>query len=568
MGLSTRWILSITFSLTILLVLYICLQGDSLSPPSAALVQRRLPSPPDPGPLHGPQPRGAPAPDLTATGEASGVANRPTASSAVAPLRLPDDVVDNATNASLGGNLRNDVGSVESAVSARMEPPQSPATLPRKPMDASLESHDAPSETGPPALRPLVPSDGGPTEAASQDGDNKGPSAFSVMDQLVAAHGRPSGTSEPDIPGPTLAARGGRNVPRKTLLRSQPRAQRLALPPRTDARNASGRYLFVCPNYGRTNNQMVSLAKAYTLAYYSRRTLVMTRWWHKNSGTDKKRSSVDRYFNFTGGPVPIISRVHFGTLAEAWPGSLCAGTDRLDTCLFGERVVCARTTRMSEHAPAVNVQLLSGPQAVVALDGHNSFFANVPHWPCIWSYARIPLEFSTEVDRWTAAAGLPTGFLALHMRFMENKCVRFAKKHVEGFRLLGMPSPDLVTDLAPMCTMDKGYYSRWRNRSHARFYVAHDFQFDRATMTRLTNDGATYYYGGIGGDERLIIDFWLCVEAGIFLGNAMSTMSLNVCSIRRALGKTCANLDYIFKLYPCHPHPDFDKGFTPALPGD
>ena len=377
------------------------------------------------------------------------------------------------------------------------------------------------------------------------------------MDEILAMHANYTTIS---------SIRGGKKVPRKTVLRNAPRPASYPLPPRTEQYTDEGRYLFVCPNYGRTNNQVVSLAKAYTLAYYSRRTLVMTRWWHKAHGTDRKKGSVCKYFNFTGGPVRIITREEFGVLRATWNDSFCGGLDRLDTCIHGEKIQCAHTTRLSEQNPFINVKLLSGPVELVALDGINSFFANVPQWPCIWSYVQIPQEYGEEVSRWTKAVGLSPGYLSLHLRFLENKCIRFAKKHIEGFRTLGMPAPDLVRDVAPMCLMDKAYYSRWRNESAGNFYVAHDFQFDRSTMHRLTADGARYYFGPIGGDERLIIDFWLSVEAGAFVGNAMSTMSLNICAARKALQKSCDNLDYIFKIYPCHPHPDFDKGFSPAVP--
>ena len=79
-------------------------------------------------------------------------------------------------------------------------------------------------------------------------------------------------------------------------------------------------------------------------------------------------------------------------------------------------------------------------------------------------------------------------------------------------------------------------------------------------------DGAAFYASeAFGSEEGMVVEFWLCVGAGVFVGNAMSTVSMNVCAVRRAMDKPCANMDYMMAKYPCFPHPDFDKKLEPLV---
>jgi hypothetical protein len=44
----------------------------------------------------------------------------------------------------------------------------------------------------------------------------------------------------------------------------------------------------------------------------------------------------------------------------------------------------------------------------------------------------------------------------------------------------------------------------------------------------------------------MLVDFWICVGADRFVGNAASTLSRNVCYIRRARGKLIDPSDCMF----------------------
>eukprot|EP00668_Euglena_longa_P036206 GGOE01046540.1.p1 GENE.GGOE01046540.1~~GGOE01046540.1.p1 ORF type:complete len:362 (+),score=29.38 GGOE01046540.1:186-1271(+) len=245
-------------------------------------------------------------------------------------------------------------------------------------------------------------------------------------------------------------------------------------------------------------------------------------------------------------------------------------TCRPGRCVCGHtrgHIPCASLTPLPFPDGRRNVEhVQAGPQLVVT-GGENTFFANVPHSPCMYRWLKLQPKYEAEVRRAQLALKLPTDYFGLHVRWMENKC-RWAlgKAHARAYEKHNLPKPDFLQDIFPMCQMQPNYYRKFWNHT-GNFFVAHDHQSDAAFYRKLVRDGAVFYasfkgFSALQGDEAMLLDFWLLVGAKVFVGNAMSTLSMNVCGVRTALGRQCDNMQLMAKMYPCFLHPDFDKAFN------
>uniref|UniRef100_A0A7S4D031 GDP-fucose protein O-fucosyltransferase 2 n=1 Tax=Eutreptiella gymnastica TaxID=73025 RepID=A0A7S4D031_9EUGL len=340
---------------------------------------------------------------------------------------------------------------------------------------------------------------------------------------------------------------------------------------KTADRASTDRYLFVCVQYGRHNNQLIELAKSYSIAYHSNRTLVLPEFYKKHPHDDWTRPA-EEFYDLTAGPVSVLTIGQFVAIwgNYTWKEEEVMCIDGARRCMYYKgRIPCKKLQPIPSEDAMKNVQLvLKGPQLVVT-GGENTFFANVPQSPCMYKWLKLQPRYREEVARAQQLFQLPQDYFALHLRWMENKC-RWAlgKAHTKAYEKHGLPKPDFVKDIFPMCQMQDWYYRKYWNGTD-RFFVAHDHQFDGAKYVNLTKDGAVFYsssqaQGIFKGEDGMVIDFWLLVGAKHFVGNAMSTLSMNVCGVRSALGKHCDNMQQLADLYPCFPHPDFDKGYKPV----
>eukprot|EP00997_Jenningsia_sp_PLL12_P005886 NODE_2426_length_927_cov_52.148064_g1996_i0.p1 GENE.NODE_2426_length_927_cov_52.148064_g1996_i0~~NODE_2426_length_927_cov_52.148064_g1996_i0.p1 ORF type:complete len:109 (+),score=21.25 NODE_2426_length_927_cov_52.148064_g1996_i0:530-856(+) len=101
--------------------------------------------------------------------------------------------------------------------------------------------------------------------------------------------------------------------------------------------------------------------------------------------------------------------------------------------------------------------------------------------------------------------------------------------------------------------MSPSFVSKFRT-NNLSFYVGTDNYHPEwtkeliATGGQVSNPSLPHPLSIIGG---MLVDFWLFSASDVFLGNPLSTLSWNVCAIRRVAGKECANL----------PRPDLDACF-------
>eukprot|EP01010_Urceolus_cornutus_P000653 NODE_1170_length_1064_cov_272.241379_g894_i0.p1 GENE.NODE_1170_length_1064_cov_272.241379_g894_i0~~NODE_1170_length_1064_cov_272.241379_g894_i0.p1 ORF type:complete len:303 (-),score=44.58 NODE_1170_length_1064_cov_272.241379_g894_i0:60-968(-) len=237
---------------------------------------------------------------------------------------------------------------------------------------------------------------------------------------------------------------------------------------------------------------------------------------------------------------------------------------------YSSHIHCKGAFNLGSEDAWQNVKFLNGPWPIVVVGGENTFFANVPHSPCMYRWMQLQEKYDAEVQRFRRESPLPQKYFALHLRWMENKC-RWAlgKAHTHAYAKHGLPVPDFVKVVFPMCVMQKYYYRRYWDRKE-KFYVATDLQQESNVYRNLSEDGAVFYttphtHIKYTGDDGMVVDFWMLVHAEWFVGNAMSTLSLNVCGVRNARNKSCDNMKTLIEMFPCFPHPDFDKGYKPVV---
>ena len=64
------------------------------------------------------------------------------------------------------------------------------------------------------------------------------------------------------------------------------------------------RFIFVCVSYGRHNNQLIELAKSWSLAYHTNRTLVLPKFYRKFMNDEGTRPTQE-FYNISG-PVRMV----------------------------------------------------------------------------------------------------------------------------------------------------------------------------------------------------------------------------------------------------------------------
>eukprot|EP00668_Euglena_longa_P018483 GGOE01023061.1.p1 GENE.GGOE01023061.1~~GGOE01023061.1.p1 ORF type:complete len:417 (+),score=72.77 GGOE01023061.1:95-1345(+) len=384
-------------------------------------------------------------------------------------------------------------------------------------------------------------------------GDEKPPLVERRTSQGAADVPQPLVQQAPELPAATSAVDPARAWPT-----AQERVPRVQV-------EQEERFLFVCVQYGRHNNQLISLAKSYSLAYHSNRTLVLPQMYKKHPHDESTRPA-EQFYDLSSGPVRVRTSAEFQALWGNHSEVMCVDGARRCTYTRGH-IPCASLTPLPFPDGRRNVEhVQAGPQLVVT-GGENTFFANVPHSPCMYRWLKLQPKYEAEVRRAQLALKLPTDYFGLHVRWMENKC-RWAlgKAHARAYEKHNLPKPDFLQDIFPMCQMQPNYYRKFWNHT-GNFFVAHDHQSDAAFYRKLVRDGAVFYasfkgFSALQGDEAMLLDFWLLVGAKVFVGNAMSTLSMNVCGVRTALGRQCDNMQLMAKMYPCFLHPDFDKAFN------
>eukprot|EP00667_Euglena_gracilis_P014206 EG_transcript_14709 len=255
------------------------------------------------------------------------------------------------------------------------------------------------------------------------------------------------------------------------------------------------RFLFVCVQYGRHNNQLIALAKSYSLAYHSNRTLVLPRMYKKHPYDETTRPA-EEFYDLSGGPVRVLTSGEFQTRwgGHTWQQRDVLCIDGAQRCAYAKgRIPCSALARLPPASGQRNAaHVMSGPRLVVT-GGENTFFANVPHSPCMYRWLKLQPKYQTAVRQAQEALKLPADYFGLHVRWMENKC-RWAlgKAHTKAYEKHGLPKPDFLRDIFPMCQMQPEYYRKFWNGT-GPFFVAHDHQAETAYYRKLARDGAVFY---------------------------------------------------------------------------
>eukprot|EP00755_Sulcionema_specki_P038519 Sspe_Gene.111053::Locus_92250_Transcript_1_3_Confidence_0.500_Length_954::g.111053::m.111053 len=150
---------------------------------------------------------------------------------------------------------------------------------------------------------------------------------------------------------------------------------------------------------------------------------------------------------------------------------------------------------------------------------------------CIWGRLRPVSRIQKAVDTFRANH-LPARYTAVHLRGLEQSCESRSKKF----------APDEVTreSIRRQCQMSTDYVLSMVPQNTDHFFLADDGQRPEVTK-RLKAKGGVTSGTALRGVEAMLIDFWLLVGAEVFVGNQMSTLSVNVCRVRTGYGKHCDN---------------------------
>ena len=197
-------------------------------------------------------------------------------------------------------------------------------------------------------------------------------------------------------------------------------------------------------------------------------------------------------------------------------------------------LVCAR------HATTV----LDVPDRVLALG--NWVFGYRPDDPfkgkeCIWSFLRpsAPLQAAVEVSR----NRLPEQYLGVHLRAPNG--YKECPDKLRQFWAQCQQVSAVPKDAELACEMPTEYINRFREPG-ATFLLGTDGD-NAALKERLIKEGGLIprtegLQEPLKTVADLLLHMWMFVGAKTFLGNPLSTLSSNVCNIRRSLGRPCPNL--------------------------
>ena len=146
---------------------------------------------------------------------------------------------------------------------------------------------------------------------------------------------------------------------------------------------------------------------------------------------------------------------------------------------------------------------------------------------CIWAYMYPVPSIQMVVND---LVNVYKPFAAIHLRSLETSCEDRVKK--KRF------SKNAENQVMSQCTMPNSYISNLLSKSGlSKLYLADDKQ--RPAVTRSIS--STFNVATYSNINAVHIDFWMLVESDYFIGNQMSTLSMNACLARRGRGKECNN---------------------------
>eukprot|EP00996_Jenningsia_fusiforme_P003357 NODE_415_length_2277_cov_25.292639_g381_i0.p1 GENE.NODE_415_length_2277_cov_25.292639_g381_i0~~NODE_415_length_2277_cov_25.292639_g381_i0.p1 ORF type:complete len:712 (+),score=109.01 NODE_415_length_2277_cov_25.292639_g381_i0:27-2138(+) len=323
------------------------------------------------------------------------------------------------------------------------------------------------------------------------------------------------------------------------------------------------RFLTGCIINGRHGNQLIAAARMWALARRYNRTLILPYFMQAPSMV--KEMAVIR-----GSDLRVI---HFETVYDV--ASLREGPVRVVTwrSFFGRvkkpKFACVRLQGCGGfNGPKVDMEFnciteqfldVSAPYLAVGNAVYSNWLAELDTTPCFWNYLRPARLIAEEVQRFLPK--LPPRFTGVHLRTFKEDCEeRLERKWWrEYYPLKKVPNWN-TSELYPVptCRMNASYINKFRTDPDAPFFLGTDNYYPEVTK-RLVSAGAKLYHSNVFTPPisilgNMLVDFWVMVEAEVFVGNPMSSMTWNACNIRWLRGKTCPNLPQVPR-FPCFPYP-------------
>eukprot|EP00668_Euglena_longa_P030320 GGOE01037783.1.p1 GENE.GGOE01037783.1~~GGOE01037783.1.p1 ORF type:complete len:509 (+),score=111.47 GGOE01037783.1:91-1527(+) len=316
----------------------------------------------------------------------------------------------------------------------------------------------------------------------------------------------------------------------------------------------ANRFLYVTMGYGQHNNQLIAVLNALAIAGALNRTLIMGPFIHmappdplpgvRHTGPRKpQRQFVDpRYLYSWSGYRQQSCFVHHAEFFLRNPAphhAICLQPRKDNIRRFD--VICTRTVpvrrqqgeRALQKARAVLHRLVYVPEAYWLLPRtlSRNYVPLAPSEPIRQEVRRFKQEaLRTDGDRYTA----------VHLRNFEGKCAFLMSR-----LLWAINATESQHRAAPQqCEMSPRYIATaQKHRVGVKQVVL--LASDRQAPAReapILRYGAVQYTSAVHSAQSLFllaVEFWLMVDAELFLPNVLSSVGWNVCQRRMQMGKDC-----------------------------
>eukprot|EP00760_Papus_ankaliazontas_P022460 PhM_4_TR18860/c0_g1_i2/m.19086 len=348
-------------------------------------------------------------------------------------------------------------------------------------------------------------------------------------------------------------------------------------------------YLYFANQNGRHNNQLKALAHAFVFADALNLTLVVPPFGLASPGSSSsvawftdlysvsdelREMFVEERDFFTGiktknqqheitrNQVLCLPRIGIPSkvprtlngLVEVCRGSSSGGGNNSNNLLLRTRNHTSVLERVRERLQNKNSN--NNDNNIVLVYFYETIYYDEVDTSCFWRAIR-PKRFSRAV----AVATVP--LLVVHIRHLEGTCVeRITKlfRKAKLFRRRGnnnlvIPTWQCFMGSQPTAVelIQQSLQIIAKNSNHTvfQYHIAHD----GAKSTRREVDGLIRSLQSIGGEQYnaqneeplaiggglgpLLRDVALGIDADVFVGNQASTVSVNICAMRKARGKQC-----------------------------
>eukprot|EP00668_Euglena_longa_P001261 GGOE01001491.1.p1 GENE.GGOE01001491.1~~GGOE01001491.1.p1 ORF type:complete len:695 (-),score=131.72 GGOE01001491.1:58-2097(-) len=329
------------------------------------------------------------------------------------------------------------------------------------------------------------------------------------------------------------------------------------------------RYITACVVYGRHHNQLIMQAKLWSIALKYNRTLVLPNFFqaaNKKSEDaqirhqDLHQTPFEDVYSLPAlqqGPVRVIPWAAFFSARDRHP--VPAACFLMSNCV-------PRPTPKEFHCKRV-VQNFDQSDQLLAVGARVLFVAEIQPSPCFWRFLQPSAPVAAEVAK--VKAKLPERFLSAHLRTFATaqkdkwaECSeRVRRKWISThFKEHGVTQFDVLMYPENVCSLSPEYVRSQQKEaglSEGLFFFGTD-NYQPGLTQRLIDAGGRQYVPlvDLGTVGPVVVDFWVMVASALFLGNPLSSMSWNVCSVRWQRSTAgCPHLPRLASL-PCLAFPD------------